>query len=513
MELVDEAPRTPAPTNERAWNSGAPGDIELEGQAQPRATANPVEATRTPSARPWPLILAGATFAIDMLAVTLSYLLAKAVAHEVGWDSERPIHLNSWIFLTVAVWPVVFAIYGLYDMRRPTHATAEFQRLFNALLMSALLVLLITFVIRIDISRSFFAWLLGLSLVTIPVGRVLTRRAAHALNTRAVTSLVTLIAGTNDEARALARTLRRRPWMGYRVCGFVEVTPSGLASMDGLPVLGTVDDIAQISADHTVRAVIVAGSAAGGATLQSIDSALGADVAIRVSPGLANLGAARIVLEPIDGMALFSLRRHRFSRRQRLVKRSLDVVVTSIALVAAAPLMLGIALLIRLTSPGPILFRQRRVGAYERTFVILKFRTMIAGADAQRDRLDAGNEADGLLFKMRRDPRVTRVGRFLRRTALDELPQLFNVLRGEMSLVGPRPALPEEARRYADSQRGRLRVKPGVTGLWQVNGRHDLAFEDYVRYDLFYVENWSLTMDLYVLAKTIPALVSGRGSY
>jgi exopolysaccharide biosynthesis polyprenyl glycosylphosphotransferase len=283
--------------------------------------------------------------------------------------------------------------------------------------------------------------------------------------------------------------------------------------MDGLPVFGTVEDIGQISASQSVGAVIVAGTAAGGPTLQLIDSALGAGVAVRVSPGLANLGAARIVLEPIDGMALFSLRRHRFSRRQRWVKRGLDLAVTPVALVVASPLMLVLAVGIRVTTPGPVLFRQRRVGYQEVPFTMLKFRTMDAGADAQRGHLDAGNEADGLLFKMRRDPRVTRIGRFLRRTSLDELPQLFNVLRGEMSLVGPRPALPEEAMRYADSQRGRLRVKPGVTGLWQVNGRHDLTFDDYVRYDLFYVENWSLTMDLYILAKTIPALLGGRGSY
>jgi exopolysaccharide biosynthesis polyprenyl glycosylphosphotransferase len=513
VEVVDKTPRTPVTTHEGAWSSGASGDIDLDGHAQRRVPASPVDATRAPSARPWPLILAGVTFAVDVLAVTLSYLLAKALAHEVGWDSGKPIHLNSLMFLTVAVWPVVFAIYGLYDLRRPTHATAEFQRLFNALLMSALLVLLITFVAKIDISRSFFAWLLGLSLVTIPTGRVLTRRLGHALNTRAVTSQVTLIVGINDEGRALARTLRRRPWMGYRPCGFVEVSPSGLDSMDGLPVLGTVEDIGQISASHAVGSVIVAGTAAGGPTLQLIDSALGAGVVVRVSPGLANLGAARIVLEPIDGMALFSLRRHRFSRRQRWVKRCLDLAVTSIALVVAAPFMLAIALVIRLTTHGPVLFRQRRVGYQEREFTILKFRTMIVGADAQRSGLDAGNDADGLLFKMRRDPRVTRVGRFLRRTSLDELPQLFNVLRGDMSLVGPRPALPEEAMRYAESQRGRLRVKPGVTGLWQVNGRHDLAFEDYVRYDLFYVENWSITMDLYILAKTVPALLGGRGSY
>ena len=513
MEVVDEAPRAPAMTHESAWSSGASGDIELNGHAQRRGPARPVDAIRAQSARPWPLILSGVTLGVDVLAVTLNYLLAKALAHEVGWDSGKPIHVNSLMFLTVAVWPVVFAIYGLYDLRRPTHATAEFQRLFNALLMSALLVLLITFVAKIDISRSFFAWLLGFSLVTIPTGRMLTRRLSQALNTRAVTSQVTLIVGINDEGRALARTLRRRPWMGYRVCGFVEVAPSGLESIDGVPVLGIVDDIGQISSSKGVASVIIAGTAVGGPTLQLIDSALGAGVAVRVSPGLANLGAARVVLEPIDGMALFSLRRHRFSRRQRWLKRCLDLGVTSVALVVAAPLMLGIAVVIRLTSRGPVLFRQQRVGYQERAFTILKFRTMVVGADAQRDRLHAGNDADGLLFKMRRDPRVTRVGRFLRRTSLDELPQLFNVLRGEMSLVGPRPALPEEAMRYADSQRGRLRVKPGVTGLWQVNGRHDLAFEDYVRYDLFYVENWSLTMDLYILAKTVPALLGGRGSY
>ena len=187
----------------------------------------------------------------------------------------------------MAVWPVVFAIYGLYDLRRPTHATAELQRLFNAILMSVLLVVLITVARDRSTSRaSFIVWLLGFGLVAVIGGRLITRRIGHALNARAITSQVTLIAGTNDEARALARTLLRRPWMGYRVCGFVEVTPSGLEIMDGLPVFGTVDDIAQISADHAVRSVIIAGSAAGGATLQSIDSALGADVSVRVSPGL-----------------------------------------------------------------------------------------------------------------------------------------------------------------------------------------------------------------------------------
>ncbi len=463
------------------------------------------------------MVVAIVTFAVDVVAVLGGYFLAKTLLKAWGDDSLRTlpwVHITP-MFATIAIWPVVFAVYGLYDLRRPTHATAEMRRLFNAGVMSVLLVALVAIEIKQEpqVRPALIPALLIVCLATVVTGRLITRRLTHVLNTRAVTSQLTLIAGTNDEARALARTLVRRPWMGYRVCGFVEVTRSGLEVMDGIPVLGTVDDIAAISAAHRIGAVIIAGSAAGGTTLQQIDTSLSADVNVRVSPGLPNLGAARVILEPIDGMALFSLRRHRFSRRQRVQKRCLDIVVTSVALVIGAPLMLGIALMVKVSSPGPVLFRQRRVGAQERGFTIFKFRTMVVNADAQRDGLLAQNEADGLLFKMRRDPRVTKVGGLLRRTSLDELPQLFNVLRGEMSLVGPRPALPEETTRYAELQRGRLRVKPGVTGLWQVNGRHDLAFEDYVRYDLFYVENWSLTMDLYILAKTIPALLTARGSY
>jgi exopolysaccharide biosynthesis polyprenyl glycosylphosphotransferase len=508
VELAED--RLPSSlTQEGDWSDHEAEGIELVGELQVKTAVTAV--TRHAASRHWPLMLAMVTFGVDLLAVTLSYILAKSLPHHTKLFSGQIAPITSWIFLTILIWPVIFAVYGLYDLRRPTHATAELQRLLNGVLMAVLLVVLFTFLASIDISRDFIVFLLAFSLVTVVTGRLVTRRLGHALNARAVTSQVTLIAGTNDEARALARTLQRRPWMGYRVCGFVEVTQSGLAVMDGLPVFGTIEDIATISSEHGVQSVIIAGSAAGGSTLQSIDSALSPDISVRVSPGLANLGAARVILEPIDGMALFSLRRHRFSRRQRLLKRIVDLSVTSVALVVAAPFMLAIAIAIKISSPGPVLFKQRRVGAMEHDFTILKFRTMVVGAHSQRDSLD--NEADGLLFKMRRDPRVTRVGRFLRKTSLDELPQLFNVLRGEMSLVGPRPALPEETARYAESQRGRLRVKPGVTGLWQVNGRHDLAFEDYVRYDLFYVENWSLTMDLYILAKTIPALLTARGSY
>jgi lipopolysaccharide/colanic/teichoic acid biosynthesis glycosyltransferase len=190
-----------------------------------------------------------------------------------------------------------------------------------------------------------------------------------------------------------------------------------------------------------------------------------------------------------------------------------DVIVGTILFVIAVPVMAAVAILVRITSRGPALFRQERVGKGGEPFVMYKFRSMVVGAEEQHEQLVQASGSDTVLFKLREDPRVTRVGRVIRRWALDELPQLWNVVTGDMSLVGPRPALPGETVRYSNRLRTRLQVKPGLTGLWQVNGRHELPFADYIRYDLFYVENWSLGLDLYVIGKTIPALMARRGSY
>jgi exopolysaccharide biosynthesis polyprenyl glycosylphosphotransferase len=463
----------------------------------------------------WVFATAALTMVIDVVAIGLGYFLAKVFRDgdlDIGPALLRQV--DTAIFATAFVWPVIFAIYGLYDLRRPTHITAEMQRLFQAVVTSVLVVALIAFAVRIDVSRSFIVSLLIFCLATTAIGRLAVRRLSHVLNARGVTSQSTLIAGCNEEARTLARTLRRRPWMGFEVCGFVDVGHTGQDTIDGLPVMGSIDGIQAIVREHGIGSIVVAGSAVGAGTLQQLDTALvDTQVTVRVSPGLPNLGASRVIVEPVDGMALFSLRRQRFSRRQRVLKRALDVTIASGLLVVSLPAMAVVALLVKVTSPGPVLFRQRRVGAGGRTFTIYKFRTMVDGAERQLSALQAHNEADGILFKMRRDPRVTPVGRLLRRCAADELPQLINVLMGEMSMVGPRPALPEETARYDERWRDRLRVKPGLTGLWQVNGRHDLGFDDYVRYDLFYVTNWSLTLDLYILAKTVPALLTTRGSY
>jgi len=218
-------------------------------------------------------------------------------------------------------------------------------------------------------------------------------------------------------------------------------------------------------------------------------------------------------VQPLGGLTALSLHPVRLSGGQVVAKFTFDIVVSAFLLLVLSPVLLAIAVAVRLTSPGPVLFRQRRVGLRGRPFTILKFRTMRSGADRDVASLRSQHGVEDLMFKLKDDPRVTRVGRWLRRFSLDELPQLFNVIKGDMSIVGPRPPLPEEVARYEDWHFDRLEVPPGVTGLWQISGRADLSFDECVQLDVFYIENWSLVYELFILGKTIPVLLSRRGAY
>ena len=232
-----------------------------------------------------------------------------------------------------------------------------------------------------------------------------------------------------------------------------------------------------------------------------------------MAPGLIEVAGPRLHIRPFEGLPLLAVEQPSFEGWRRVVKGGLDRVVAGVALVVLAPVLALIAAAVAFTSPGPVLFRQERVGLNGKPFTMLKFRSMVVDADRQLEQLRKDNISDGLLFKMRTDPRVTPVGRLLRRLSLDELPQLLNVLGGSMSLVGPRPPLPDEVARYDTSVSRRLLVKPGLTGLWQISGRSDLSWEESVRLDLRYVENWSLALDLLILWKTGRAVLSSSGAY
>jgi exopolysaccharide biosynthesis polyprenyl glycosylphosphotransferase len=234
---------------------------------------------------------------------------------------------------------------------------------------------------------------------------------------------------------------------------------------------------------------------------------------VRLSSAISDIVSTRIMVAPVGNLITLSLKPVQLTGAQALTKRVLDVTLASLALLVLAPFLTAMALAIMLSSRGPVLYRQERVGRHGRRFQMLKLRTMVVGAEAMLDTLRERNEASGPLFKLRDDPRTTRVGRLLRRFSLDELPQFWNVLRGDMSVVGPRPPLPGEVALYEEWHYGRLEVRPGITGLWQVRGRSQLPFDDYVRLDLYYIENWSLAFDLYILLKTVPAVMSGRGAF
>jgi exopolysaccharide biosynthesis polyprenyl glycosylphosphotransferase len=313
----------------------------------------------------------------------------------------------------------------------------------------------------------------------------------------------------------VARTLERERWLGYKVVGFVDDDAVfGQEVSDGHSVIGSTAELKEVIARHDAGLVLVAATAFDAGRLNRLFWELqGYDVDLQITSGTIDLMASRMTVQSVAGIPLIYVRRTGMDRTQRALKRSLDVIGSGLGLLLLSPLLAAIALWIRKDSDGGAFFTQVRVGRGGNVFTCWKFRTMIKDAEEIRADLEHLSEGPGLLFKLKEDPRVTKVGSALRRLSLDELPQLWNVFKGEMSLVGPRPALPEEVEQYDDWVRNRLLVKPGMTGLWQVSGRTETSFSDYIRYDLFYIQNWSLSLDLWILWRTLRAVTSGEGAH
>jgi exopolysaccharide biosynthesis polyprenyl glycosylphosphotransferase len=291
--------------------------------------------------------------------------------------------------------------------------------------------------------------------------------------------------------------------------------PRGSDGRVGLPVYGTFDDVAAaVRAAGADTVIVLSCPELDGHALRRMAWALERDeIDLIVASSLIDVAGGRTTIRPVDGLPMLHVEHPRLSGGSRVVKELMDRIGAALLLVVFAPLLLVIAMALRIDSAGPALFKQVRVGRDGREFVIYKFRTMYVDAEARLAELRHLNEHDGVLFKIRDDPRVTAMGRWMRRYSLDELPQLLNVLLGQMSLVGPRPPLPHEVAAYADDVRRRLAVKPGMTGLWQVSGRSDLPWEEAVRLDLRYVENWSMSMDLLILLRTLTAVARSSGAY
>ncbi len=440
----------------------------------------------------------------DVLAATAAFFITIVV---LGADSLGPLAI-----VAVAMVIPVCKLAGLYD--RDEHllhkrTLDEAPAIFAVATLYTLLAFLAgEKIVEGTFGRAQAAVLWGMLFLLMLVGRGLARRIAASR----VTEERCVILGNAEAASWLSTKLERCTGSSTEVVGRVPLNPDD-TSVNGLPMLGHFDDLEGLLVEHEVdRALIAPGTGDSDLRLLHVIRVVKRfGVRISVLPRLFEVVGSAYEFDEVEGATLLGVRRHGLSRSSWLIKRSFDLLGSTLILILLAPLMAMIALAVKLDSRGPVLFRQRRVGLEDDVFEIYKFRTMVDGAEAQKAALSHRNEAGGGLFKIEDDPRITRVGRFLRRTSLDELPQLLNVLRGDMSLVGPRPLVVDEDQLIEGTFRHRLLVSPGVTGLWQIFGSARIPLNEMVKIDYLYGANWSLWLDIKILLRTVPVVLGQRG--
>jgi exopolysaccharide biosynthesis polyprenyl glycosylphosphotransferase len=452
----------------------------------------------------------------DLVAVQLAlvgmYLLAELIGPP-AFIAPTWLLVALWVAISLG-WPVLFAMYKLYEGETRAIAPASFDevgKLFHALLAGSLMLLVVGQGLKKGFDLSVYTPLealmfLGIALVLIPTFR-------GALRTWVLPAVMaprrTIIVGAGPVGQLVQRKIQAHPEYGLDLVGFVD-------DREGGEQLGRVAELTRLVDEREIDWVVIADSDAPyDETLALLRAVRRPDVHLSIVPTYFELFASNATIEDIEGMPVVSLPPLRFSRTVRALKRSVDVVAAGLGLLALSPVLVACAIAVRLDSRGPIFFRQARHGRGGEEFHIFKFRTMVDGAEAQRFALAHQNdmEGGGPLFKLHEDPRVTRVGRVLRKWSLDELPQLLNVLKGEMSLVGPRPFVIHESEQITGWAGRRLETTPGITGLWQVLGRNDIPFEEMVKLDYIYVTNWSLWWDIKILCQTIPVVLARRGAY
>ncbi len=464
--------------------------------------------------RPYAVIL----LITDFLSAAGAGLLAiSETPHpEAGFDSINEVYLIGLVLLPLG-WVTAIWGHGGYDRRYLGLGTDEFKRLVRASLTVVAVVSFLTLTLKANVSRVATATVLLAALFLLLVTRYIARRVLHLFRRGGVGVHRMLLVGSLQDALEVNAVVARNPFAGLTPIAIylTQGRAAARGAASPLPLFtGRDRNPVQLVRDLGADTIAVCGSAGSNATdLRRLAWQLeGTGVDLVVAPQLTDIAGPRVHIRPVEGLPLLHVEEPKISGLGWLMKNLMDRVAAATGLLLLSPVLLVTALLIRSSSPGPVMFRQARVGREGKKFWVWKFRTMYIDAEERLAQLVDQNETDGLLFKIKDDPRVTPIGRWLRRTSIDELPQLINVLKGEMSLVGPRP-LPAEDGDFLGDVRRRLLVRPGITGLWQVSGRSDLSWDDAVRLDLYYVDNWSLTFDLVILWRTLNAVLRSTGAY
>jgi exopolysaccharide biosynthesis polyprenyl glycosylphosphotransferase len=449
--------------------------------------------------------------AADAATITAATALAVWIRFVATGDDIGSVTLAG--ALAIPVWLVTFARYKLYAAAAVTSVTGELRRLIHAVAAGAVCTTILAILIGIESPRAWVLLLFATALPLVVIERSIVRRFFRRARERGRLRRRVVVIGTNSEAVALVQMLAATPGLGYEVLGLIDCG-DGPGAVTPVPLLGDWREATDIVRSLDATGALIASSAVDNPAANRLARELiEIGCHVEITSGLVDISADRLLARPLGRRAVVYIEPVRRLGWRAVAKRMFDFGMATAILVFTAPILLASAVAIKLDSRGPVLFSQVRIGKDGRPFLVRKLRTMTDDAEAQLDLLRESSEVDGPLFKMRDDPRVTRVGRFLRKASIDEIPQMWNVLRGEMSIVGPRPALPGEMAGWTEDLVSRLRVKPGVTGMWQVSGRSTSSFDDYIRHDLYYVDNWTLLSDLAIVVKTVPVVLFQRGAY
>lgn len=491
---------------------------ELDDEAARLAASMTAPAPRKGPAAPWQETVTDRALFVDIVAV----VAAVTLGYVLRFDRQVQVELfeprgGQYVLISVALaeaWVIAIGLAGARSPRILGSGREEYLRVARGSLALFGLAAIVCYLVKFDLARSYVAVTLPVGLVFLVVGRRVLAARLHAERAHGRFQRRTLIVGGRDAVLDLCRRVDRAPEAGFLVVGICIPGGAGIPSpVDGVPVLGRVEDAAE--AARTIDVDVVAVTASDSATPAALKQlawdleVTGAELV--VVPALADVAGPRMLITPVDGVPVVQVSPPGYTGLQHAMKRVFDLVVaTLIAAVVAVPLLL-LALCVRLTSPGPAMFRQQRIGLNGKPFTLYKLRSM--RQDAEESLTDVLDGEVGIYYKRKDDPRVTSLGRFLRKYSLDEFPQLLNVIKGEMSLVGPRPQVALEVAQYDDALRRRLFVKPGLTGLWQVSGRNDLTIDQGTRLDLYYVENWSLLGDIGIMLRTAREVFAPSGAY
>jgi exopolysaccharide biosynthesis polyprenyl glycosylphosphotransferase len=464
------------------------------------------------AARPTEAAVRFVDFAALISALPLAYQIYE---HVLPFEPNRLAPLDRyWLPLVVVIllWGAAAWIRSVYDAR-PHSAWDEIVRAGRALLLVALAMSALVFLGKYQwVSRLLTGVYFVVAFVLIASSRIVLRAVARAAGASSGAARYYAVVGSGELASEIIGTIRLHPEWGMKLAGYVLEEGGEPADPDSV-ILGRLRELGKVLEEHVLDEVVFA---VPRERLSKIEEAVQLceeqGVGVMIAVDVLRFGYGRMSVGDINGLPILSLTRTPTDELALAAKRAFDLGVSATVLLLLSPVLLAVAAAIRLTSAGPIFFRQKRVGRNGRIFEILKFRSMYADAEARLESLKAQNEMTGPVFKMKNDPRVTRVGRFIRRTSLDEFPQFWNVLRGEMSIVGPRPPIPAEVRQYKRWQRRRLSVKPGITCIWQISGRNNIDFDRWMELDLEYIDKWSLWSDIQICLKTIPAVLGARGA-